>query len=223
MIRYLTEIGGPAWRDQDFTTRDIVKIVKGLPFNGYCEMTLGGKKRRFDQNNGQTLLPYLYGGAAKKAATLVEGRFCIVPIPNSEAIIGDRGSFRTLEHATGIANAVADNRANAVGALRWVRAKEKAHLGGGRNPDAHFDNLGIAEKPDVPVILFDDVLTTGSQLIGAYRRLAKIGVVPVATIVVGRTTHDQREHMIGWEQEQLETERQRIDLSDILSRPPFSR
>src|SRR5579863_6818688 len=213
MVRYLTEIGGPAWRDQDFATRDIVKIVKGQPFNGYFEITVGGKKRRFDQNNGQDLLPSIYGGAAKKISTLIQGNFCIVPIPNSEATIADRASFRTLEHATGIASKVSgNNRAKALDALRWKRAKEKAHQGGGRNPDAHFDNLGITEKPDIPVVLFDDVLTTGSQLIGAYRRLAKTGIVPVAAIVVGRTTHDQHEHMIGWQQEQLETERQRVDL-----------
>ena len=124
-LRYLTEIGGPAWRDQDFTARDIIKIVKGELFNGYCEITIGGKKKRFNQNNGQTLLPYLYAGLAKKAASLAEGKFCLVPIPNSEAVIGDDAAFRTLDHAAAIARCVGGQRAVAVGALRWKQAKKK--------------------------------------------------------------------------------------------------
>src|SRR5438477_10599598 len=148
MLRYLTEIGGPAWRQQDFDARDIVKIVKGLPFNGYIQLKIGGKQRRFDQENGHTLLPAIYGGIAKKIAGLVGGEFCIVPIPNSEAVAGDDASFRTLDHARAIAAVIGHPRATAVGALRWKRAKEKAHQGGGRNPDAHFENLEIVERPE---------------------------------------------------------------------------
>ena len=70
-----------------------------------------------------------------------------------------------------------------------------------------------------PVVLFDDVLTTGSQMIGACRRFAKVGMAPSLAFVVGRTTHEQHEKMIGWEKEQLETERARIDLRALLDRP----
>jgi len=80
-------------RDQDFTARDIVKIVKGQPFNGYCQLKIGDKWKRFDQQNGHTLLPSLYSGIAKKIGGLVTGDFCLVPIPNSEAVAGDSASF----------------------------------------------------------------------------------------------------------------------------------
>ncbi|MBV8846867.1 MAG: hypothetical protein JO307_29000 [Bryobacterales bacterium] len=44
-------------------------------------------------------------------------------------------------------------------------------------------------------------------------------MAPSLAFVVGRTTHEQHEKMIGWEKEQLETERARIDLRALLDRP----
>src|SRR4051812_7075392 len=95
MLRYLTQIGG--WRDQDFVARNIVKIVKRESFNGYFNVTMGGVSYRFDQSTGPTFLPYLYRGLAKKIKTLAVGDFSIVPIPNSEAVVGDTASFPTLD------------------------------------------------------------------------------------------------------------------------------
>jgi predicted amidophosphoribosyltransferase len=133
-------------------------------------------------------------------------------------VVGDRASFPTLDHARGIASAVGP-RATAIDVLRWRQAKEKAHQGGSRNPDAHFDSLEIVTSPKGAVILFDDVKTSGSQLIGACRRLRHAGIDPACAVVVGRTTHEQHEKMLGWELEQLDTEPARIDLSAILDRP----
>jgi hypothetical protein len=213
-LYYLTEIG-LVWRDQDFVARNIVKIVKGEPFNGYVSLKIGGKNRRFNQHNGQTLLPALYGGIARKIASTIAGEITIVPIPNSEAVVGDGSDFRTFEHARGIAKATG-SRATAIDLLRWRQAKNKAHQGGGRNPRSHFEDLRVTGKATGQIVLFDDVMTTGSQMIGAYRRLAKDAAAPTCAFVIGRTTHDQVDNMIGWRPEELEITEQPPSLDGIL-------
>lgn len=217
MLRYLTEIG-VKWRDEDFVSRNIVKIVKDEPFNGYFNLKFSGGTRRFDQQNGHTLLPALYGGMAKKIGGTIAGEFSIVPIPNSDGIASSAADFRTLVHVRAIAAAIGP-RATAIDALRWNGPKDKAHQGGSRNPQVHFDNLRVTKPVTGTVILFDDVMTTGSQLIGSYRRLARDAVAPGCAFVIGRTAHEQHDKMSGWVQEEAEITERPLTFEEIMGIP----
>lgn len=55
-------------------------------------------------------------------------------------------------------------------------------------------------------ILFDDVLTSGCHLVARYRRLFAQELSPIAGLVIGRATQEQRDKVIGWVEEELEVE-----------------
>lgn len=208
-VFYLTEIGF-AWRQEDYDANKIVNALKGNPINGYIDINLGGDVRRFDQSNIAGLMPPLYRGIAKKLKTTLAGPFDVVPIPNSAATIENKADCRTFEHARQIAKAAGDG-CRFVPALRWKQQKTPAHEGGSRDPQVHFENLQLVERPTQQCVIFDDVVTTGGQMIGAYRRLAASGVVPVLGIVVGRAVKEQKSPVMGWYEEAVETESSPLD------------
>lgn len=102
----------------------------------------------------------------------------IVPVPNSGATANNR-SFRTMELAQKIA-ALAPGKLRALPALRWRRPLVPAHRGGPRNPNALLENLALIRKPDSPVVLFDDVMTSGGHMVACYRRLSGVTGAPIA-------------------------------------------
>jgi hypothetical protein len=202
---YLTTIDGITWRDQDYRTHAMVKIVKREPFNSTLVVNRRGVRLTFTQKNGRDFLPVLYEHVADNLQKHLAFPFTLVPIPNSEATIAENASFPTLELAQGITAALRRGVA-AVPALRWARAKPKAHKGGLRDIQAHYDLFRIVQKPQEPVVLFDDVKTTGSQLIAAYRKLSDAGVAPIAACVIGHASREQHAHMSTWTETELEVE-----------------
>ena len=75
---------------------------------------------------------------------------------------------------------------------------QSSRKGGTRDPQMLLDNLHLKAKPAEPVVLFDDVLTTGAHLIACYRKLATAGIQPVRALALGRATREQQTKMIGW-------------------------
>jgi hypothetical protein len=213
-VYYLTEVEGVTWRAQDYTGHKIVQAVKGKPIKGYFELLVGGKVKKFEQSNIGAFMPILFNTIGKKIAELTKGPIDIVPIPNSTAVVGSKDDFKTLSHAEAIAEAVGD-RATAIPALRWKVAKKPAHEGGSRDPQVLFENLRLVKKPSNSVVLFDDVVTTGSQMVAAYRRLSQEGHTPTLGIAIGRATKVQMEHALSWDEEDLETEHKPFDWDDF--------
>lgn len=205
-IYYLTEVEGLSWRQDDYVGKKIVDAVKGKPINGYFEIKVGGQKTTFNEGNIHQFLPNLFFTVAGQLKNLVGSPFDIVPIPNSGAVVGDDSDFKTLSHAREIAKFVGGGT-QAVPALRWNQAKQRAHEGGSRDPEVHYENLSVVSKPTRPCVIYDDVITTGSQMIACSRRLAVIGCTPVLGIVVGRAVKIQNTPVFGWQTEPLEIDR----------------
>jgi hypothetical protein len=65
-------------------------------------------------------------------------------------------------------------------------------------------------------VLLDDVMTSGSQMIGSYCRLAASGIEPILAVAIGRTVHEQKDPMIEWREEEIETEGTPVDWSELL-------
>lgn len=207
----LTEIEGVTWRPQDYTTMKIKKAVKGEEIKGYFEIRVGNQTKRFDNNNRDTFMPLLYNAIAAKLSTLIRGEFQIIPIPNKSALAKNSDDFLTWTHAKGIA-ARLSGKAEAIDALRWKYAMQQAHKTGGfRDPQLYFENLVVTKKPTKPIVLFDDLITSGSQMIACTRRLAEVGVKPVIGIVVGHATKEQPENMIGWQESTVVIEEDPVD------------
>ena len=214
-IYYLTDVDSAAWRQSDYNANKAIKAVKGEPINKYFTVrTTDGKTLKFTQDNANVFLDMLYASIGSKMKPIMKGKFSLVPIPNSSATVKSTEPPRTFEHAKAIAEKIGD-RATAIDALRWKVAKVPAHKGGSRDPQVHFENLRLVQKLAGPVILFDDMMTTGGQMIAAYRRLAEQGITPIAGIVIGRTTKIQHDKMLGWVEETLETEDSPLDWGDF--------
>jgi len=211
---YLTEVEGVEWRTQDWQANKIVHAVKGDDIKGYFDIGVGGKRRTFDQKNINEFIPLLMNTVAARIGDIINGEFEIIPIPSSDATVTSKDEFRTLVHARHIAAAVGQ-RATALPALRWKRAKLSARRGGSRDPQVHFENLAIVQKPTKPIVIFDDVMTTGSQMIAAARRLDAAEVDLICGVVVGRATKQQRPKMMGWATEDVPLIERPIDWDAI--------
>ena len=212
---YLTDVD-VTWRPADYNVRNIVRGLKQEPFNGYSEFRVGGAVRRYNQANIEQFMPPLLQGVGQRMSTQLQQReVAIVPIPGSTMAVGAPGTFRIVDLATMFALGYG-TKAKVVAAIRWVAPREKAHRQNElRSPDLYQPRMTLTEQPTRPVLLFDDVMTSGSQMIAATRFLREAGYEVVGGCIVARATKTQHEKMIDWVTEDVPIERETIDWDEI--------
>jgi hypothetical protein len=162
-IAYLVEVTGLTWRGDDYTARNIVRGLKGEPFNGYSDLIVGGVSKRFTSKNIHEAVDIILERFGVRLRAHVRPPLTIVPVPNSDMVLGNAiaGRITSLAHkvAAGYGQGATVNAA-----IRWRTAKEKAHNSRQiRNPNLYYPNLQLVGSPTGNVVLFDDVFTTGSQ------------------------------------------------------------
>lgn len=213
-LHYLTEVAAK-WRPLDFNSRVIVKGLKQEPFNGYLEAKVGGKTRRFDQTNVEELVKIILPQIGRKLRESIEGPISIVPVPNSGMAVGAKGPFRTVELASFVAAGCGDD-ATVCQAIRWDAPRNKAHQNAEfRHPGLYEPHMVFDEKPTGRVVLFDDVLTSGSQMIAAARTLAKFGFEAERAIVVARaTTAQENKKLWKYREDELDLADDPFDFDD---------
>jgi hypothetical protein len=200
-VRYRTSVDTP-WVNSDYAARNIVKAIKKEPFEGYVELSVGGKVRRFDKDNRQELVRVICSDIAGMLKRECANPVTIVPVPNREGLIGFDGGYQTLRLAELIAKKIGGS---ATDAIRWKEERPKRHKAGGyRTPEPEYENMKIFEEPIEDVVLFDDFLTSGSQLLAATRRLEEAGYNVLFGVTVGRALDVHRDPMLGWENEELQ-------------------
>jgi phosphoribosylpyrophosphate synthetase len=191
-------------RQEDWDSNKIVKCIKGEPIKGYVDVAIGGTTLRVDDNNKEEFLRRLWNafGQALNASLTVES--AIVPIPNRIGIVGAPANYRTLQYAKAIA-AASSGKVIAVDALRWKKDAEAAHKQKGfRTPERRYENLTVVDCPKLPIILFDDMITSGSSFVAACWRLDEAGNAPKEGFVAARRTTVQEPKMFVSEQRELE-------------------
>jgi hypothetical protein len=216
LVYYLTTAGegGPAWREQDWTANRVIKCVKGEEVKGWFTVPLRSGERRFDEQTKDELVTIICRNIALKLGTLNAKPVCLVPIPNSGATVKAKRRFRSLELADRVA-AESKNRVEAVAALRWKTALAPSHKGGPRDPALLLDNLVLTTRPQKPVVLFDDVLTSGGHMVACYRCLRAAGITPIAGVVIGRATPNQKPKMVGWQEELLPVAERPVEFDEV--------
>jgi adenine/guanine phosphoribosyltransferase-like PRPP-binding protein len=190
-FKYLTKTEGIVWRQDDYTINKIVKSVKGESFSKYFRRPVDGIYRDFTSVNAHVYVNYMCRKAGIFLAKRVNGPFAIVPVPNSDADLASTVEFRTLHVARLIAkHSPADVETDEF--LRWKHKLPKTHSeGGSRDPDVLLSNLHLKYRPDRPVVIFDDVMTSGAHLEAAYRKLEAAGCRVVLAFVFARATKVQ--------------------------------
>jgi hypothetical protein len=189
---YCTE---PPYAQQDsFYSNKLVKAVKGNPVKGWAEIPvpIGGSRRRLEQSNCGDV----FGWFAEMAERhFPAGNVVLVPIPSSKAISPDEvrsgAPFR-------LARALAERRPAAIHVrLWWKTPMESAHTGGARDPRYLLSNLVVASKPSSrsPIVLVDDVCTSGGHLQAAEAGLRNAGCRVVMAICVAQSEKTESEEI----------------------------
>ncbi|MGY3103432.1 phosphoribosylpyrophosphate synthetase [Bradyrhizobium sp. LM3.4] len=195
LCAYLTDTD-VEWRDEDYVATKMVKALKGDSIEGYFDFKIGEKVRRFDQSNVSEFVERIPRALARMIARHYPGEASLVPIPNSHVIASTTPGFKTLELAEKIA-ANGNGKLKVVPTLVFGEVQQKSREGGPRDPK-HFESAyRIVRTLSGPVILVDDVCTSGGHLVAAYWRLNKQASPVVLACTFGKTTKAQLKNPIG--------------------------
>jgi hypothetical protein len=133
----------------------------------------------------------------------------LVPVPSKDGLIGTP-EFRAL---TMLNESVVptDSGWHVAPSLRFNQALQPAHAGGPRGRMALKPYLTVADAiPPGPIVLVDDIVTSGGSLLASYDALAAVGRSPIAAIVCGHTVSDSLLSAFGHHQKNIDTTPQQI-------------
>jgi hypothetical protein len=181
-------------RDPDHSIgRCIVKAVKGMPFDGYVDITVGGRQQRLDSDNPELAVAW----AAERLCMHVfrmyrQEALGIVSVPghdHSHQRQNEGGHVHRL--GLSLAEALRGLRmtAEVLSLLHWSQPVESARKGGPRDAAVLGQLLRVASVPrHQKLIILDDVVTTGGHVEAAYAALVAAGCeVADIAFVVART------------------------------------
>jgi hypothetical protein len=203
LCAYLTETS-QTWRQDDWDASKMVKALKGDPINRYFSAKIGGQVRQFTQANAGEFVERIPRALAKVIARHVDGKATIVPIPNSHVVDPTTPNFKTLELAEAVAKC-ADGQFDVIPALVFSKPQPKSRQGGSRSA-LHFQSVyRVTAEVTGPIVLLDDVCTSGAHIIGAHWKLDEPSRRPVVLAsAFGRSTKQQVPNPIGLSVEMLD-------------------
>jgi predicted amidophosphoribosyltransferase len=173
LCAYLTDVS-EQWRNVDYDASKMVKALKGDPINGYFYYKIGDQTRRFTQANIDEFLARIPRALSKMIQRKIDGPASLVPIPNSHVTNVDDENFKTLDLARNVARH-SGGHLTVVPALVFNKPQIKSREGGPRSA-SHFEAAyRLTNDVRGPIVLLDDVCTSGGHMIGAYRKLSGLG------------------------------------------------
>lgn len=177
-----------------------VRVVKGTPLNGTFNFQITGRGGVSISARNATL--FLEEVCYRTALRIVEqfGKdVCIVPIPNSGALATSKNVFQTFALAKRVSE-ILGAPCTASDILRWNTVVGMAHKGErGRSADAHKAALRVMRTTHQKIVLFDDVVTSGSQMYGSKLALEAAGMEVAGMIAVAEVVNQGvRSDAPGW-------------------------
>lgn len=160
--------------EDEWAANHAKKIIKGEELSGWFSWPLlAGYRLQIKQSNRSAFENDILARFAQHIVAAHPG-VMIVPVPNGNATINSGEQFRTWELAEGIAEKMPN--LSAFDALRWNTPMGQAHRNERRRDvDAHMSALRIKPGCQKDVIIFDDVVTSGSQLCAAKLKMEEAG------------------------------------------------
>ncbi|OCJ11204.1 hypothetical protein A6U86_22255 [Rhizobium sp. AC27/96] len=151
------------------------RVVKAEPLNGSFNFWINGVYTKINNHNVGLFQSEINKLFAAKILADHPYPVAVVPIPNGDGVLGQNNVFRTFRIATTIVNRMG-NGSICLDLLRWNVAQGKSHLKQrARRVDDHLAALRINGTTNLPVVIFDDFLTTGSQMAAAKLKLEDAG------------------------------------------------
>jgi predicted amidophosphoribosyltransferase len=188
---YLTRLGG--WRSDDYNVRDFIYALKDRDINKHSWLKVRGTWHKFDNANRQDVVGWFGMIVADYlTANPVEAPFMLVPVPGSKVDVKFAGTQRTAELAEAIA-AEMDGAAIVLDTLRQKAPMPSANAQGGTRDAAElFEHLVLLDDvTDLPIVLVDDVLTSGGHLQACATILREAGADVLLAVVAARADASQ--------------------------------
>lgn len=179
------------WKPVDWRARNLVKALKRLPFNGFAEFGLKKGRLRIDntESGQRNALEFSAANIVLNLRALGVENAQIVPIPSSShtepgsEFTGSRLSEQIERYDPSYASRPV---------LFFNQAMPKSATGGGRNELAIYKQIRQSEAlDDRPVVVIDDVYTSGAHFRAVARHLKTINISPEYGHVVGRTVWER--------------------------------
>jgi predicted amidophosphoribosyltransferase len=130
--------------------------------------------------------------AASVIDTFPENDLYLVPVPDTEALSNVK-TYRTLKMVQEAFKQTALDGC-ALDGLRWTKRRQKAHEGGSRKRKAL--SALLEAKPEVKgknIVLIDEIVTTGGNLLACQDKLAAAGATVVGAVTCGLSVYDVKE------------------------------
>jgi len=218
---YLTGYEGD--KDQSyFDAYVFIKAIKREEFNGHLRVKDNkGRPRRLHHKDSAVI--------AKLALTIIGKNHIpkivtqateLVPIPNSDMIPKSGETHKIIKAGTqlidGYDKSDAEHELILNSGLRWTIAKDPAHKTGGvRSMSQYEGKFSLTSKIENPVILFDDVYTSGSQAKAACKFLTELGHEVIGVVTLAKTTHTPTKKAYKWREDICEYGESPFDWDDF--------
>lgn len=181
---------GDNFTQADWGALKFIKAIKGKPVNGYAQVPIFGQtKREFLNAATASQAPDWFGRMVANGLRWSKvGEIVLVSIPNSACDINSSQPPKAFILATAAAAYIGE-KAMVADLLRWKTAMVPAHQGGTRDVDELFRNLELAPNatiPTQPILLVDDVMTSGAHLRAAAAFLRARRATVAGAICAGR-------------------------------------
>ena len=194
-----------SFSDETWTAKKFVDALKGKTINGYGWVpTPSGRRWKLQEATKDKAFD-AFARLAAPHITYPNRKKLIVPLPSSSATsasLVERG--RTHRMAEALARHL---NAEVEALLWWSTSMQKAHQGGPRYPDKLYPYLEVGETVHDrrPVILVDDVKTTGGHLRTAEAALWTEAEQELEVAVcAGRTVEEEEDEPFSLSLEELE-------------------
>jgi len=166
------------WGQDDYNAKKLVDALKARPVNGYGELPLPtGASARFNQESTDVAMTWV----ARRALDAIRlagvgGPFAVVPIPHASCDVHSDAPPRMIAVAERMAM-IRPGEVAVEDILRWDRPMKSASAAGGsREPRDLYAFLRVIDDvPELPMVLLDDVLTSGGHLQAAAAVLVEAG------------------------------------------------
>jgi predicted amidophosphoribosyltransferase len=167
---------------------------QGDQINGYAHVPVRGALRRLDESNKKKAILWFAQMVADYLNEIsIKPPLYLVPVPSHKATVASPRQPRTSVIAQVIAIELG-SKAVTKDVLRWKEEWVSAREGGTRDPVMLYSNLKIVSEVrwNYPVVMLDDVLTSGGHLQACAAILKRNGAIVKMAVCGGKTVQDSQ-------------------------------
>lgn len=196
------------WRDSDYQSHSIVKSYKDEEWKYYVNIPFVSSKRLTFQDR-ELIRSKVNPRLGQRIRGNISSEVYIVPVPDSAAFVGSGDEGRAFRLSRELASEVG-HLAEPCVALRWRCPRTPQHVQSGmRRMTQYLGQLSLVEVPSRPVVLVDDMITSGSQMLACANILEAAGCVVLFGVVVGKRALNQVADPLSWDVEVFQQDEQR--------------